>query len=188
MVARFAPPKRHDLAVEAFSRVLAVRPSAELLLVGDGPLTERVRRHAQSLRVDHAVRFLGHQADARALLASADIALLASDYEGCPFAVLEAMHAGLPIVVTDVGGMHEIISDGSTGFVVPLAVDAIATALLRLMQDRQLAARFGELAQDDARARFTESGWGRMTLAVYDELLSESRVRKRAASRRPATR
>ena len=81
MVGRLAPPKRPDLAL----RALAARaPDAELQIVGDGPLQAGAERLAAELGVAERVRFLGHRDDVPELLARAECALLASDYEGSP--------------------------------------------------------------------------------------------------------
>src|SRR2546421_3014562 len=115
MVGRLAPPKRPDLALRALATVRTRIPEAELLVVGDGLLRPDAERLASDLGLDGAVRFLGDRNDVPELLASAECALLASDYEGCPLAVVEAMAAGVPVVATDVGGTGELVQPGRTG-------------------------------------------------------------------------
>jgi len=115
MVGRLAPPKRPDLALRALARARARVPQAELWIVGDGPLGAGAERLAGELGVAEAVRFLGHRDDVPELLASAECALLASDYEGCPLAVVEAMAAGVGVAATDAGGTGELVRPGKTG-------------------------------------------------------------------------
>ena len=95
MVGRLAPPKRPDLALRALAAVRAEIPEAELHVVGDGPLRADAEQLAAQLGVTGAARFLGYREDVPGLLAEAECALLASDYEGCPLAVVEAMAAGV---------------------------------------------------------------------------------------------
>jgi len=115
MVGRLAPPKRPDLALRALARARDRVPEAELWIVGDGPLGAGTERLAGELGVGEAVRFLGHRDDVPELLASAECALLASDYEGCPLAVVEAMAAGVAVAATDAGGTGELVRPGETG-------------------------------------------------------------------------
>jgi glycosyltransferase involved in cell wall biosynthesis len=115
MVGRLAPPKRPDLALQALARARDRVPQAELWIVGEGPLRAAAERLAGELGVAEAVRFLGHRDDVPELLASAECALLASDYEGCPLAVVEAMAAGVAVAATDAGGTGELVRPGKTG-------------------------------------------------------------------------
>jgi glycosyltransferase involved in cell wall biosynthesis len=115
MVGRLAPPKRPDLALRALAQVRERAPEAELWIVGDGPLRAGAERLAGELGVAEAVRLLGHRDDVPELLATAECALLASDYEGCPFAVVEAMAAGVAVAATDAGGTGELVRPGETG-------------------------------------------------------------------------
>src|SRR5207248_1957143 len=103
-VGRLAPPKRPDLALRALAQVRERIPEAELWVVGDGPLRADAERLAGELGVTEATRFVGHRDDVPELLATAECVLLASDYEGCPLSVVEAMAAGLGVAATDAGG------------------------------------------------------------------------------------
>jgi len=115
MVGRLAPPKRPDLALRALARVRDRVPQAELWIVGEGLLRAGAERLAGELGVAGAVRFLGHRDDVPDLLASADCAMLASDYESHPLAVVEAMAAGVAVAATDAGGTGELVRVGKTG-------------------------------------------------------------------------
>ena len=90
-------------------------PEATLHVVGDGPLRGEAERLAAELGLEGAVRFLGSRDDVPELLAAAECALLASDYEGCPLAVVEAMAAALPVVATEAGGTGELVRPGAAG-------------------------------------------------------------------------
>jgi glycosyltransferase involved in cell wall biosynthesis len=100
----------------------AERPTAHLLIVGDGPDTETVRKAALEGGVGERVHFLGQASEERKYqaLGAADIFVSASQHEGFGLVFLEAMACGLPIICYDHGGQTDFLTDGKTGFVVPL--------------------------------------------------------------------
>ena len=173
MLARLAPPKRHDLALRALEDVRRRVPDAELHLVGDGPGRAAVERLAAELGLREATRLLGTRADVPELLATAHCVLLASDYEGCPLSVLEAMAAGVPVVATAVGGIPEIVADGETGLLTPRGdAQALARALETVLADRALATRLGAEGRARARRELGRERMGAEVVALYDELLA----------------
>ena len=93
----------------------------EMDLVGDGPGESRARLLAQTLGLEHRVRFLGYLPDPAPALARAQIFVLSTRSESFPRSVLEAMRAGLPVIASRVGGVPEAITDGSHGLLVPPA-------------------------------------------------------------------
>ncbi len=106
-----------------------------LLIAGDGPLSAELEAEAKRLKIDHRVRFLGARENIQRLYNAADGLVMSSIYEGLSVALLEAAAAGLPCVVTDVGGNAEAVIDGVTGYVVP-ATDAAALAgAMQKLQD-----------------------------------------------------
>jgi len=118
-VAVFRKQKRLDLWLEVARRVLADTPNARFLLVGDGPERALVERRIGELGLTGRVLLPGLQADVRPFLAAMDVYLMSSDFEGVPIALLEAMAMQLPPVVTDAGGMPEMIQSGTHGVVLP---------------------------------------------------------------------
>ena len=104
---------------------------------------------------------------------TAHCVLLASDYEGCPLSVLEAMAAGVPVVATAVGGVPEIVADGETGLLTPRGdAQALARALETVLADRDLAMRFGAEGRARARRELGRERMGAEVVALYDELLA----------------
>ncbi len=173
MLARLAPPKRHDLALHALQVVRRRVPEAELYLVGDGPGRPEIERLAAELGLRDAARLLGTRSDVPELLATAQCVLLASDYEGCPLSVLEAMAAGVPVVATAVGGIPELVADGETGLLTPRGdAQALARALETVLADRDLAMRFGAEGRARARRELGRERMGAEVVALYDELLA----------------
>ncbi len=145
-VANLIPYKGHADLVEAAARVLARVPRTVFLFAGeDRGIQAFLERRAAGLGILDHIRFLGLRADVPALLAAADVAVLASHEEGFSNSLLEAMAAGLPVVATRVGGNPEAVVEGKTGWLVPPR-DA-----------GTLAHRLVDLLEDPARAR----AWGR---------------------------
>jgi glycosyltransferase involved in cell wall biosynthesis len=169
-VGRFAPPKRADLALRALAMVRPRFPEAELHLVGDGVGRPAAEELARELGVADAVRFLGTRDDVPELLVEASCALLASDYEGCPLSVIEAMAAGVPVVATDVGGLGELVVHGRTGLLVPRSEEALADGLGELLGRPDLARDQGEEARKLARKRFSRERMVSETVALYEEI------------------
>ena len=147
MIGRLVPIKRIDRLVRVFATVHARRPDAHLYVIGDG--SERPVAEAQVREADltGAVTFLGWRGDTTDWYGAADIVALSSDNEGTPVTLIEAAAAGRPVVSTAVGGVPDVVADGVTGLLVPVEDEAaFAAALLRLSDDRALAARLGGAA------------------------------------------
>jgi glycosyltransferase involved in cell wall biosynthesis len=172
-VGRLRQPKRADLAVRALAIVRRTRPEATLDVVGDGPLRTGLEQLAEREGVKQAVRFLGVRNDVPQLLAGVACMLLASDYEGCPLTVLEAMAAGLPVVATAVGGIPELVVEGETGFLVaPDRPEPIADALEAILTEPDRGRALGAAGRERARALFSRERMIRETAALYDELVA----------------
>ena len=150
VVAAFEPRKGHAVLIDAARRL---GDRVRFALAGDGEALDRTRALAADLPT---VRFLGRRPDVPAILAASDALVLPSLANEClPFAILEAMTAGLPVVGTDVAGIPEEIVDGETGFVVPPGdAEALAAAIGRLADDRDRARAMGEAGRRRAAADF----------------------------------
>jgi len=139
----------------------------DLVLVGDGPERPAIERLARHLRIDDRVHVTGFVPHRRvpAVLASADLLVLPSMYEELGTVLVEAMHAGLPVVATRVGGIPEAVEHGVTGLLVePRDVGALATAIDSVLSDPALARRLGA----GARRRAPEYDVETAADAVHD--------------------
>lgn len=148
-----------------------------LLCIGDdrGALTE-LRKLANAGGVASHVRWLGVRQDVPKLLAASDIGILCSHEEGFSNAVLEYMGAGLPTVVTDVGGNAEAIIDGVCGLVVPARdVDQLADALVKLAADPARRVAMGRAARDRMERNFTLDVCVERYLHLYRTLLQQDK-------------
>jgi L-malate glycosyltransferase len=142
------PVKRQEDLLRALGRVRARGQTLHAFLVGDGPRRAELERLAGTLGLTDSVHFLGHRTDVPALYAKADMGVLCSTAEGMSNAVMEGMAAGLPMVVTRVGGNPELVADGERGLVVPpLQPEALSEAFLKLLGDRELGRRMGAHAR-----------------------------------------
>ncbi|HET9728347.1 MAG TPA: glycosyltransferase [Acidimicrobiia bacterium] len=194
--ARLVPDKGMHLLVEA-ARDL---PDARVIIAGDGPERGNLEALARSLGVADRVDLVGHRADIAELLAACDIFVLATKWEGVespsapcmsatddflPLAVLEAMAAARPVVMTRVAA-GDAIDDGVNGLHVPRGdVHAIVQALRRLIDDARLREELGDRAAATVRGRFSIKQTIEQTEALYRALVTrpKSRLRPRATTR-----
>ena len=156
-VARLDPAQNHPMLFEAVRILKARGESFRVRLVGDGALRQEHQKRCQRLGIADCVEFLGDRPDVPEILAQTDIAVLTSNQEGVPRAVLEAMAMGIPIVATRVAGMHEAVRHGETGLTVePGDEDGLAGALALLIGDPDLRAAMGASGRAVAVRSFDE--------------------------------
>jgi glycosyltransferase involved in cell wall biosynthesis len=149
-LARFERQKRHGDLIEAMTHVILQLPDAKLLLAGKGSLWEKTRAQVSSCNLEKHVEFLGilHRLDFPDLFARTDVVVLASEWEGLPVALLEAMSAGKAIVATRAGGNPELVTDGENGLLMPIGdIPALGRALITLGQSDDLVRRMGECSR-----------------------------------------
>jgi glycosyltransferase involved in cell wall biosynthesis len=170
-VGRLSAQKAHDVLLDAAVRVLPSRPSAWVLIAGDGDRMPALRAQAEALGIASRVVFAGHRADVPSVLGAIDVFCISSDYEGTPLALFEAMAAGKAIVSTAVDGCREVLEDGATGLLVPPRdADALGAALGRVADDGDLRARLSGMARKASR-RYDIGECVRQMQALYDDVL-----------------
>lgn len=155
-LANFTPTKGQRVVVDAMPALVAQFPGIRAVLAGDGPELGAVRDRAHALGLDGSVLFPGPFTEPWDLLRAADVLVLASEMEGLPLVVLEAMSQGVPVVATDVGGIPEAVTDGETGFLIaPRDAGAVATAVARILEAPFLKQHMREAALVRFEERFT---------------------------------
>lgn len=175
-VGRFEIAKDYPNMLRAFARVRERHPEAVLLLVGRGSLQAETEVLARELKLGEGVRFLGVREDVPALVSAADGYVMSSAWEGMPMVLLEAAAGGLPIATTRVGGNHEAVLEGESGFLAPPRDHhALASAMLRLMELTEAERRrMGERGREHVR---THHGLTRV-VERWEELYREVLARK----------
>jgi len=167
-LGRLVPLKRVNVIIEAARRLELDRPGEFLwLILGDGPQREILEQQVERLQLESTVHFLGFREDATSCLAACDVMVLASEHEGLPICILEALSLGVPVAGPKVGGLGEVIDD-RCGL---LADDIDADALAGMVA--QLAAR--PRASDSLLPEsFNSDSCARAYLALYGELLGHN--------------
>ncbi|MGE0451438.1 MAG: glycosyltransferase, partial [Vicinamibacterales bacterium] len=151
-VARFHPVKDHATLLRAFAVACRTRDDVDLLLVGDGELRPALTRQVEASGLSGRVHFLGVRDDVPHILAWTRVFVLSSVSEAAPLTALEAMAAGVPVCLTDVGGNGEIVRNGVEGLLVPRGdADAMGQALGNLLDFPESAGAMG--ARGAARVR-----------------------------------
>lgn len=181
-VANLIHYKNHRMLLDAFASARAGDPRLRLVLMGDGPERQALVEQAERLQIDDAVVFAGLVDNAAGLLPGFDIAVLSSNEEGFPNAVMEALASRVPVVATAVGGVVELVSDGVEGFVVPPDdAAAMATGILTLAQDPELRETMGEAGRARIARQFAVSSMVGGTAACYERFF-RSPIRERLSA------
>ena len=179
-VARTIPAKAQEILVQAMARVHETCPDARCLIAGTaehGSETAKlVADTIHGLSAGSYVQMLGDRSDIPDLLAASDVFVLSSRQEGFPITILEAMAAGKPVVATDVGGCAEAVVHGETGLIVPPEdPDALANAILQLLQNPEQARRMGEAGRKRVEGHFTVGAMVRKHIELYERLIADKR-------------
>ncbi|MBI2823384.1 MAG: glycosyltransferase [Planctomycetia bacterium] len=171
-VGRLWPQKRIKDLIWAADLLKVIRSDVHLLLIGDGPQRERLERFRYQVRIEDKVHFLGHRDDAAQLMPHFDALWLASEYEGLPNVVMEAMSQGVPVVATDIPGNRDLVVPGETGYLVPVGDRAgIARNTNRLLDNADLARQLGEAGRKRVLSEFTVEKMIARHAELYRELL-----------------
>jgi glycosyltransferase involved in cell wall biosynthesis len=175
MVANLIPYKGHKDLIEGLALVAQSLPLGWRILFAGRD--EGIQWNLESLVKERGltpnIEFLGERTDVPMLLAAADFSVLSSWEEGFSNAILESMAAGLPMIVTDVGGNPEAVLDGETGLIVPPRTpSALGQAVLRLAKNEDLRSRLGAAALLRVREKFSSQSCMVAHESVYEELLT----------------
>jgi glycosyltransferase involved in cell wall biosynthesis len=172
------PEKGISDLLAAMKLLNAKRPDIFLVVVGDGPEGEALKRQALAIDIDRSVRFIGSRSDLEALISLAELVVVPSVcQEAAPLTVIEGMAAARPVIATRVGGIPEYLIDTVTGFLVePHSADQLASAIIRLLNSPGDAVLMGREGRMRVEAGFSMRRWIDETLAVYDEMLTPNRA------------
>ena len=153
----------------------ASQNSAQLVLVGEGPLRPQLQQQAETLGISNTIRFLGYREDVPDLIQAADVCTLASQLEGLGSSLIDAMLAARPVVTTTAGGIPELLENKSSPVawaVRPNDAAALANALRTALTSTAVAAQRAACARRHATQHFTADRMVRKTLEMYEQSLS----------------
>jgi glycosyltransferase involved in cell wall biosynthesis len=178
-VGRLAPVKNHSLLLSAFRTARSSMPGLRLWMVGDGSERASLESMAAELGISSQVKFWGQQLDVTPFFSAADAFIMSSKSEGLPMSLLQAFSLGLPAIVTDVGGMSEVVRLAKAGLTVPGTDPAgMAAAILRLASGDAEREQFSTNAAAAFHSRFTLQ----TMVDAYMELYRNPRRARHAAN------
>jgi glycosyltransferase involved in cell wall biosynthesis len=155
-VGRLASVKRHDMLIDAWSRIAGEFPDWTLKIFGKGPLTMELATQIEDLGLADQVRLMGHTANIHKEYLTASVLAHPAEHEGWGLAASEALAAGLPVIgFAECPGINHLVRHEINGLLVDgeneQGAEALAGALSRLMRDEALRAKFGSAAPDTVR-------------------------------------
>lgn len=158
IAAWVAPAKDHAGFIKSARIILEHRPDVRFAILGDGPLLPEIEVMVKDMHLTERVVFLGKHNRVGNYLSIFDVCVLSSaDHEGCSNSILEYMFLGKPVVATDVGGNRELVIQGENGYLVPPKnPEALAEAILGLLNDPDKARRMGEKGRDKVLEQFSQ--------------------------------
>jgi glycosyltransferase involved in cell wall biosynthesis len=174
--SRLIKRKSPNLLISAFAKVLKVVPNAKLVIAGSGREQDNLSRQVKGLNMANSVFMVGELSKEKVaqLMAAADVFVLPSKIEAFGLALLEASAAGVPVVCSNAGGVPEVFQDDFNALLCPPGDDiAMAKAIIRLIQDRELAKTISANAVETA-SKFTWEMAAERTIRVYEEVLQEN--------------
>ena len=172
-VAKLRYEKGVDVLIQAWRLVQEQIPQARLILVGGGSIQPQLTQMAEALDIKESIEFAGLQSDVVSQLHRASIAVLPSRWEGMPNAVLEAMACGMPCVATRVSGSEDIIQQGVNGLLVEIEdYEAMASALLTLLNDPELVRKCGQAARTTVEQHYSLEHITDIYIELYQKMVT----------------
>jgi L-malate glycosyltransferase len=155
-VGRLVPVKNHTLLLNAFRAALSSMPGLRLWMVGEGSERPKLEALAGELGISNQITFWGQQLDVAPFFSAADAFIMSSTSEGLPMSLIQAFSLGVPVIVTDVGGMTEVVHLSKAGFrVSPIDPAKMTEAILRLAGDPEARQQFSRNAAAAFETHFT---------------------------------
>ncbi len=170
-ISNFRPVKRVQDVIQIFARVRQSVPSV-LLMIGDGPESDKALRLARELGICPYVRFLGKQNGIENYLGGADLFLMPSDHESFGLAALEAMSSETPVIGSDSGGLREVVEDGVTGVLAPVGdVETMARRAVEILKNPPLHQSMARAGRERAMRLFGVDRIVDQYVALYEKVL-----------------
>lgn len=167
------PVKDHETFLRAAKKVHSEVSDSAFVLAGEGELVESIRAFATGQGLADAAFFIGACKHVPELLAVSNVCVLSSKHEGFSNSILEYMAASRPVVVTDVGGAREAVTDGATGYIVrPGDDEGMASRIISLLRDPSRAAEMGRQGRRVVEEKFSCESQLAQTEKLYERLLA----------------
>jgi glycosyltransferase involved in cell wall biosynthesis len=166
-VGRLSPIKRCDRIIQIAKELHGDFPQLHFLIIGDGELRESLEVAARNL----PITFLGWESNTQDWLAISDCAILFSDNEAVPLAMIEAGFAGLPVLATNVGSMGDVVCNGINGYLVEPMIEEIKSGVVSLVQSVELRESFGEKGRELAREKFSIDAMVHRHGEIYSQVI-----------------
>ena len=178
-IAALVPHKGQKHLVEAAALVVRRVPDARFVIAGEGALRESLEHQIRHLGLDKHVILTGFRPDILSVLKAFDVFVMSSVTEGLGTSLLDAMACGKPIVATTAGGMPEVVQDGRTGILVPPRDhEAMAEAIVRLLEDATRRDRMGDAGLSLVSAKFSAERMVLDTIRAYEQLRPSANTRE----------
>ncbi len=170
-VTRLDPIKGNRYLIAAFKEITVEFPNVKLVIIGNGSELQQLKLQSEQLGIKGDIIFLGTCEDIRPLVSIFDLFVLASLNEGMGRVLLEAQALGVPVVATNVGGIPEVVKDGSTGILVAAGDSALlAQAIIRMLRDKGLRQVMGKQAKSWVDEKFSVDTMVAKIASLYDQL------------------
>lgn len=178
MVAHLADHKGHKYLIRATKILKEHTPKIKIVIVGEGPLRMELDKEVRDSKVEDIVFFLGFREDVPRILSSLDLFVLSSYLEGLGSSILDAMACRLPVVATRTGGIPEVVIHRETGLLVPpRSPQALAKAIMKLYNDREMALRLGKRGYEIVRQEYSVESMADKMIHLYERLAAEKGIR-----------
>ena len=170
IIARLSDVKGIDILIKAMPRVLKMIPSANLMIVGQGPQEADLKKLTKALSLTAQVHFKSIINQTPDLLGAFDVFVMPSLMEGLGLSVMEAQACGIPVVASRVGGLLDLVEDGKSGSLVESHnPEALADKIVGILQNPQQAKRMAQQARSNIERNFSAEGMLKKTLQIYEQ-------------------
>lgn len=182
-VGRLESVKNHKMLFDVFATLKQNNIKYHGLIVGGGSLQKELKELSETLAIDDRIHILGFREDVYQLLSEADLFLLTSTMEGFGVTLLEAMAAHTPVVVTEVGGMQEVVKLANNGYVIPVGdIVQFVARIEAILAQPELKKKFAENGYNALLKYFSTAKFVENTIDVYKQVLDENKKEDKKVS------
>lgn len=172
-IAGLRKQKSLDILLKSFASVCEDMKNAKLVICGDGSERDNLMKLTNELGLVDKVKFLGFRNDIGYVLKNIDVFCLSSQYEGLPISMLEAMALKIPVIVTDVGGIPEVIEDGKNGIMVKKNdINSLANAIKMMYELDDIKTKIAEEGYRTIEMKFSYKIMAAKYAFLYNDLVN----------------